>query len=402
MTGRFLWDRSERREREPRDDARRDHLEAAHRHTALALRDDVPVRRRKRDARERHQRPDTHAKSSATPNGAGSSGRTLRAVVGLATAGLAGSALANYGLARRAASAAPPRGRFVTSAACRLHVYERGQGPSVVLLHGLGTALDDFVSSGLFAALAQQFRVSAVDRPGYGHSDRPRDRVWTAEEQARVIRNALVQRGTSERIVLVGHSWGSLVALAWALQHPGEVAGLVLLAPYLYPTPRTDIMMMSPPVIPVLGDILRYSVMPWVNRMTVPAMYKRMFAPHAVPGRFYEDVPVEMAVRPLTIRAIAEDAALMMPTADGLQHRYDELRMPVSLLAGANDAVTDPHRHSERFGEEIGNATARLLPGVGHMVHFAAREQVMREVASIAGQPLTAHPPLPERAAAIR
>jgi pimeloyl-ACP methyl ester carboxylesterase len=397
MTGLFPTDRSERRDRTSRRQAHRDHLEAAHHHTALALRDEFPARAR-RDQRERLDRP-AHA---AAPRH-GSSGRTLRGVVGLATAGLAASALANYGLARRAVSAAPPRGRFVASAACRLHVYERGQGSSVVLLHGLGTSLDDFVSSGLFAALGQQFRVSAVDRPGYGHSDRPRDRVWTAEEQARVIRNALVHRnGTSERVVLVGHSWGALVAIAWALQHPGEVSGLVLLSPYLYPTPRTDIVMMTPPVIPVLGDILRYSVMPWVNRLTVPAMYKRMFAPLAVPGRYYEDVPVELAVRPLTIRAIAEDAALMMPTADRLQHHYDDLRMPISLLAGASDAVTDPHRHSERFGEEIGNATARLLPGIGHMVHFSAHEQVMREVASIAGEPRAAHPPLAERADAIR
>jgi pimeloyl-ACP methyl ester carboxylesterase len=397
MIGRFLTDRSERRDGRARAKAHRDHLEAAHRHAALALRDDLPAAIRDRDLRNPHRRPAFESLSG------GGTGRMWRGIVGLATAGLAGSALANHGLARRAASVAPPRGRFVTSAACRLHIYERGQGPSVVLLHGLGTSLDDFVSSGLFAGLGQQYHVTAVDRPGYGHSDRPRDRVWTADEQARVIRSALVRRnGASERVVLVGHSWGALVALAWALQHPGEVSGLVLLSPYLYATPRTDIVMMLPPVIPVLGDILRYSVMPWVNRLTVPAMYRRMFSPQPVPGRFYEDVPVEMAVRPLTIRAIAEDAALMMPTADRLQHHYDDLRIPISLLAGAADTVTDPHRHSERFGEEIGNATARLVPGVGHMIHFAAREQIMREIASIAGEPRAAQPPMPERADAIR
>jgi pimeloyl-ACP methyl ester carboxylesterase len=69
--------------------------------------------------------------------------------------------------------------------------------------------IQDFQSSGLIDLAAKTYRVIVFDRPGYGHSDRPRDTVWTPEAQADLINAALLQIGVS-RAIVVGHSWGAL------------------------------------------------------------------------------------------------------------------------------------------------------------------------------------------------
>src|ERR1041385_7956937 len=109
-----------------------------------------------------------------------------------------------------------PLGRFVEVDGVRVHYIARGKGRPGVLIHGNGTMAEDFVICGLLDQLAKRYRVIALDRPGFGHTDRPRWRVWTASAQAHLLHRVL-ERLNVERPVIVGHSWGTLVALALAV-----------------------------------------------------------------------------------------------------------------------------------------------------------------------------------------
>jgi hypothetical protein len=100
--------------------------------------------------------------------------------VGVAV-GAAASALLNRWLARRAERRNPPIGKFITVHGVRLHYVERGAGRPLVLLHGNGSMIQDFHSSGLIDLAAKKYRVIAFDRPGFGYSPRPRRTVWTPE-----------------------------------------------------------------------------------------------------------------------------------------------------------------------------------------------------------------------------
>ena len=97
----------------------------------------------------------------------------------------------------------------------RLNHIETGDGPPVVLLHGNTVTLTDFDASGLIGRLAKNHRVIAFDRPGFGHSNRPRDRLWTPMAQAVLFQAALDRLGV-EQSVLVGHSMGTLTVMASA------------------------------------------------------------------------------------------------------------------------------------------------------------------------------------------
>jgi pimeloyl-ACP methyl ester carboxylesterase len=305
------------------------------------------------------------------------------AVVGVA-AGL--SALKAYRFGRRAERRHPPTGRFLQAAGVRLHVVERGRrdGPTLVFLHGNGAMAEDLVASGLADELEDEFRLVAVDRPGFGYSVRPRSRIWTAETQAEVIADALGQLGVEEAVVL-GHSWGNLPAVALALNHPERVAGLVLLSGYFFPSTRLDVWLLSGPAIPGVGDVQRYVGWPAIRAIT-PKLVQRIFEPQPVPPAFRQRFPLELSLRPWQLRASAADTALMIPSAAALCSRYGEIEQPTILLAGDEDRVVDLGRQAERMVQSLPDAELRVLPGLGHMAHYFETRAVAEAVRDVAAR----------------
>ena len=217
-------------------------------------------------------------------------------------ASLAAMTAYNIYRARKAEREHPPTGRFVTVDGVRLHYIEKGEGPPVVLLHGNVVTAEDFRTSGVLELLARRHRVIAFDRPGFGYSDRPHGSAWSARAQANLLRSALDVLDISRPVVL-GHSWGAAVALAMALNHPDDVRGLVLLSGYYYPTLRADVLLSSPPAIPILGDLLRFSISPLLGKLLQPLLLKGMFAPLPVPADFTTGSTPNMSLRPGQIRA---------------------------------------------------------------------------------------------------
>lgn len=289
------------------------------------------------------------------------------------------AALAACGVAvqlrtRAAERAHRVRGRFVNAGGVRLHCLERGSGSSLVLLHGLGSMIDDFVLSGLFARAAERHRAIAVDRPGYGRSERPRRQRWTLAAQAELLHEAL-RRLDVYCPVLFGHSLGATLALAYALRYPVE--RLVLASGYYFPTPRLDAPFLLPPAVPVIGDLLRYTVSPLAGRLAWPLWLRLLFAPGAVPRRF-RAFPTWMALRPSQLRAMAEDTAVLMPEVLRMMPAYPRLNVPTVLIAGAEDRYVSPRAHTMRLHAGIPGAELVLIPGAGHMVHHQACASVAR------------------------
>lgn len=283
--------------------------------------------------------------------------------------------------AARADADHPPEGRFIEIDGVQLHYVMRGEGTPVVLLHGNMVTNADFEVSGLIDRLAKDHLVIAFDRPGFGHSSRPRDRLWTPSAQAALIHRALAQLGVDECFV-VGHSMGAMLAVALGLNHPSAVRGLVLVSGYYYPKIRIDALATVPVAVPVIGDVMRYTVTALTARTLIGPMVKGMFAPAAVPADFYTTVPREMMVRPVQLRGNAEDATFMIPEARTLSRRYSELHMPITIVAGADDQVVDLEAHSRRLHAELPHSSLIVVPGAGHMVHHAAQEEIADAIES--------------------
>ncbi|WP_293572755.1 alpha/beta fold hydrolase [Phaeobacter sp.] len=138
----------------------------------------------------------------------------------------------------------PPLGQFVDVGGARIHLLDLGQpagrtaddpAPDLVLIHGASGHIRDMTFR-LAPALRDRYRVIIVDRPGLGYSDAANSNGASLSEQAALIRAATTQIGAQKPIVL-GQSYGSGVALAWALDAPGSLAALVTVAGVSHPWP---------------------------------------------------------------------------------------------------------------------------------------------------------------------
>ncbi|WP_024337497.1 alpha/beta fold hydrolase [Bradyrhizobium japonicum] len=307
----------------------------------------------------------------------------LATVAGAATL-MAGAALINRKLAKKAQRDNPPQGRFIEVNGVRLHYVERGNGRPLVLFHGNGSMIQDFQSSGLIDRAAETYRVIVFDRPGFGHSLRPRNVVWTPEAQADLFKVALDQLNVDRAIVL-GHSWGASVAVALAIRHPSSVEALVLASGYYFPTARSDSATSLLPATPGLGDIISYTASPLLGRLMWPAMLKKLFGPQSAPGKF-AGFPRDMALRPGQMRAGAAEAALMVPGAFSAEKTYSELGMPTIIIAGEGDRLIDINEQSARLHGEVKQSKLHRITGVGHMIHQSAMPDVMAAIDEAAAQ----------------
>ena len=122
-------------------------------------------------------------------------------------------------------AAAPDR--YFTSADARIRYRDVGQGPPVVLIHGLGRSLDDWF--GLGDSLARDHRVIALDIRGFGKSTRIKDQSRLGLEMAGDVVRVLDQLGIS-RAHLAGHSMGAAIAAKIAAVHPDRVLSVGLVA----------------------------------------------------------------------------------------------------------------------------------------------------------------------------
>jgi pimeloyl-ACP methyl ester carboxylesterase len=84
-----------------------------------------------------------------------------------------------------------------------------------------------------------------------------------------------------------------------------------------------------------------------------------------------------MVTRPETIRASASESALLVPSVVGLTERAEGLRVPVVLLAGADDRFVGTDEQTVGLHRQLPGSDLRVVPGAGHMVHHTAPRAVL-------------------------
>jgi pimeloyl-ACP methyl ester carboxylesterase len=316
----------------------------------------------------------------------------VAAIIGLLIFGALGAlgalALFTSHTARRVNAALPPLGRFVEVGGTRIHYLERGEGPALLLIHGLGASMRVFTHS-VLDRLAGEFRVVVMERPGSGESTRGPRACARVRSQAETV-SAFIRALELDRPVLVGHSLGGAVSLAVALQHPEQVRGLALVAPL------ANAQETVPPVFRKL--IITSRALRRLTAWTIatPASILRralvldtLFGPDPVPPDYATAGGGLLGLRPKSFCAASEDLVALEGELPALVERYAELRMPVGILYGTGDRVLDHRLHGVEVAARIRGAELKLIEG-GHMLPLTAPEVVAEFVRRVAEKSLSA------------
>jgi pimeloyl-ACP methyl ester carboxylesterase len=247
-----------------------------------------------------------------------------------------------------------------------------------VLIHGASSNLRA-MQQPLGDLLAGRHRVILIDRPGHGWSPRMREADSTPAIQGQMIDAALERLGVGPAILVV-HSWAGALGARMALDYPARVAGLVLLAPALYPWSGGVGWYNDVVTTPVIGPLLAYTItLPLGYFLTEPGA-RHAFLPQTMPENFVSDTATALLLRPREFLANARDLVTLKAAVREQSPRYADIKVPAVVIAGDADTTVWPTIHSRPFTAAVPNAKLIMLPGVGHLVQNAAPELVMGEI----------------------
>jgi len=284
----------------------------------------------------------------------------------------------------RAEAAYPPEGQFIDVEGTRIHAVVEGEGPDLVLLHGAGGSTRDFTFA-FSARLRDRYRVIILDRPGLGYSERPRRfRLFsrdaeTPREQARLLQAAAAQLG-AERPLVLGHSFGGAVTMAWALERPENIAGIIMVGGVSNPWEGGLGWFYNLTASPLGGAVAIPLATAFATDDYVNGTLGGIFAPQAVPEGYADHIGPRITARRRTLRANGRQVHGLKPFIIEMSAHYPGIRVPTEIVHGDADIIVPLRTHSTPLSQKIPGAVLTVLPGVGHMPHHAAPEDVVAAV----------------------
>jgi pimeloyl-ACP methyl ester carboxylesterase len=238
-----------------------------------------------------------------------------------------------------------------------LYYVTAGEGPAIVLIHGMGSSLQTFRRT--ISLLARDYRVVAFDLAGFGLSDRALEADLSPQGQACLTWELMRHLGI-ERASVIGHSLGGAIALHLAARHPEAVERLVLVSSAVpgHVLPSWVRPFWHPPVLEVIVALALHDPLfrewlwrggVWDSSILTPELRAVMRQPALVRG---------------TTRAIVR-AGLALLEEEPLD--LSRIAQPVLLLWGEDDRWLDL-RSARRLLQALPDARLRLVPRARHMV----------------------------------
>ena len=264
-----------------------------------------------------------------------------------------------------------------------------GEEPSIILMHGFPDNLHLY--DRLVPYLSPPRRVITFDFLGWGNSDKPLGYPYTAKNQEGDL-NAVITQLKLGPVVLVAHDASGPPAIDWALEHPDQVATLVLLNTYFcaMPTlrPPEAIFLFSTPLIRSVARPLSTAFNQLIFRQMYWWQVGRFFRDAEIRDQFVPLLYQQFDATPSTRPAFFSLNADLPPTiraGSKAVARLKEFRRPVRIIFGASDPYLN-RGVAQRFHELFPTSDLFLLPSARHFVQMDEPEEVARLILSAPGR----------------
>ena len=255
----------------------------------------------------------------------------------------------------------------------QIHFQDVGSGRPLVFIHGFGASRDSWRF--LVEGLKEDYRFVLFDLKGHGHSDRPYDTRYSLQDHAEIV-TGLMNHLKLSNVVLVGHSFGSAVALFTALRSrnasPPLVSGLVLFAGSV-----------DRHRLPLFLRLLRVPVIGWLGMKFTSASFRTRIA---LMRAYHDDSKVtdsviEMYARylriPGTDHAMLETAKQFVPAnLSQLKEELKTLEVPVVHIHGDQDIIT-PRQTADEVCRVLPRCRPIVLEDVGHVPHEERPDKIV-------------------------
>ena len=272
----------------------------------------------------------------------------------------------------------PVVGTILNLNGLRVHGYVEGDGSQdIVFIHGAFVNLRDWVFATRPLSKLDS-RLIYIDRPGFGYSDRD-ERKWDAERQADLARS-YVKNIHGKNLILVGHSWGASVAMAWAAKFPEDVKGVVSIAGLNMPFSGVSKLANDIGLLRVAYELYFTSVAKRADSGSIEKFAGRMFQPQDIPTGYLDYVGSDLSRRRSTIKANKSD---LLITSQALKQNfkfYRRIEMPVEIIHGKEDFLLPFKSQAVSFNEVIPNSRLHVLPNLGHMAHHFAFKELSNSI----------------------
>lgn len=267
-----------------------------------------------------------------------------------------------------------PTGSFVQLAGVKLRYLERpGAEPAVLLIHGLPGTAEDFED---VTPLIAGHRTIAIDRPGFGFSTggyHSFDRQLQAVEE-------VIEKLHLGKPVLVGHSYGGTISLAYAERHPGAVRGLVLVdaaagdcARHDNAFTRAQARFIQAIELPVIAQVADLTFSQLVRTASAEPAEKEAFSPAPVNPKHRHRV-LAINLKHGNLEAYAGEILHANKEIDGVNRGLGSLRVPTVVIQGAQDKLVKP-QCGRSIAASVPGAKLQMAPG-GHMAPYTHPQAV--------------------------
>jgi pimeloyl-ACP methyl ester carboxylesterase len=284
---------------------------------------------------------------------------------------------------KKAEQLLPPSGRFAKLGSTQLHYVDQGQGPAIVMIHGLAGNLHNF-TYGVATPLSQNHRVICVDRPGCGYSKRSSNADASLEAQADTI-VSLLDHLKIESAVFVGHSLGGAISLAAALRHPHKVKALALIAPLTHlPENTPKVFQVFDVTSPVIRKILGWTLAIPGTLFRISLTLKVVFGPERAPKDFAIRGGGILSLKPQTFITASSDIQNASWSMPAIEAAYSNLKTPVHVLFAHEDRILDCKLNGEDLPSRIPGTQITLVSG-GHMLPVTQAGLCVQFIEGVAG-----------------